>query len=226
MKKDAKIQKDVMDELKWEPLLDASEIGVAMKNGIVTLSGEVDSYVKKMAAERATKRVSGVKAVAEEIQVILSTSLQKTDADIAAAILNVLKWNSLIQEDKIKINVEGGIVRLEGEVEWDFQRKNIKKSIEYLSGVRMVVNLIQVKPLINSSEIKQKITSAFRRSANLDSKAIEVTIADNKVILQGKVRSFSEKEDAEDAAWSAPGVLKVENRIEVEEPVHKGASNQ
>lgn len=226
MKNDAKIQKDVMDELKWEPLLDAAEIGVAVKNGIVTLSGEVDSYVKKMAAERATKRVSGVKAVAEEIQVILSTSLQKTDADIAAAILNVLKWNSLIQEDKIKINVEGGIVKLEGEVEWDFQRKNIKKSIEYLSGVRMVANLIKVKPIINSSEIKQKITSAFRRSANLDSKAIEVTIADNKVILQGKVRSFSEKEDAEDAAWSAPGVLKVENRLEVEEPVHKGSSNQ
>ncbi|MEQ7801945.1 BON domain-containing protein [Pedobacter sp. ASV1-7] len=218
MKNDSKIQKDVMDELKWEPLLNPSEIGVSVKNGIVTLSGEVDSYVKKIAAESATKRVLGVKAVAEDIQVILSPSLKKTDADIAAAVLNALKWNSVVQEDKIKIKVEDGIVKLEGEVEWEFQRKNIKRSIEFLSGVRMVINLIKVKPIIYSSEIKQKITSAFQRSANLDSKAIEVTVTDNKVTLYGKVRSFTEKQDAEDAAWAAPGVLHVDNKLEIEEP--------
>ncbi len=218
MKNDSKIQKDVMDELKWEPLLNPSEIGVSVKNGIVTLSGEVDSYVKKIAAESATKRVLGVKAVAEDIQVILSPSLKKTDADIAAAVLNALKWNSLVQEDKIKIKVEDGIVKLEGEVEWEFQRKNIKRSIEFLSGVRMVINLITVKPIIYSSEIKQKITSAFQRSANLDSKAIQVTVTDNKVTLHGKVRSFTEKQDAEDAAWAAPGVLHVDNKLEIEEP--------
>lgn len=218
MKNDSKIQKDVMDELKWEPLLNPCEIGVSVKNGIVTLSGEVDSYVKKIAAESATKRVLGVKAVAEDIQVILSPSLKKTDADIAAAVLNALKWNSVVQEDKIKIKVEDGIVKLEGEVEWEFQRKNIKRSIEFLSGVRMVINLIKVKPIIYSSEIKQKITSAFQRSANLDSKAIEVTVTDNKVTLYGKVRSFTEKQDAEDAAWAAPGVLHVDNKLEIEEP--------
>ena len=132
MKSDNQIQKDVMDELKWEPYLNASDIGVSVKNGIVTLSGQVDTYSKKIAAEKAPKRVAGVKAVAEDIQVGVSPVYSKTDTEIAQAVLNALKWHSAVQEEKIKIKVENGNVKLEGEVEWEYQRNNVKTAIENL----------------------------------------------------------------------------------------------
>ena len=161
MKSDIQIQKDIMDELKWEPYLNASEIGVAVKNGVVTLTGQVDSYSKKLAAERAAKRVTGVKAVAEDIQVGISPGNRKTDAEIAEAVLNILKWHAAIREDKIKIKVEDGVVKLEGEVEWDYQRINAKTAIENMAGVRSVINLITVRPKIKASDIHQKINSAL-----------------------------------------------------------------
>ena len=157
MKSDTQIQKDVMDELKWEPWLTASEIGVAVKNGIVTLSGQVDSFSKKLLAEKAAKRVVGVKAVAEDIHVGLSPSYRKTDAEIADAVLNALKWHTAVQEEEIKIKVEDGAVRLEGEVEWDYQRISAKSAIENLAGVQSVINLITVKPKIKASDIQEKI---------------------------------------------------------------------
>lgn len=218
MKTDSQIQSDVMDELKWEPFLNSSEIGVAVKNGVVTLSGIVDSYSKKLAAEKAVKRINGVKAVAEDIQVGDSPLFHKTDTEIAEAVLNALKWHTAVKEDKIKIKVEDGNVKLEGEVEWEYQRVAAKTAIQYLSGVRSITNLITVKPSIKAEDIKQKISSAFHRSANVDSGKIRAEVEGNKVILRGKVRSFTEKEDAEDAAWSAPGVLHVESQLIVEEP--------
>ncbi|HTN19668.1 MAG TPA: BON domain-containing protein [Pelobium sp.] len=218
MKTDVQIQKDVMEELKWEPGLRTSDIGVTAKDGVVTLSGQVDSYMKKLSAERAAKRVAGVKAVAEDIQIGPSPSYAKTDSEIAAAALNALKWNSAVQDEKIKIKVEDGIVKLEGEVEWDFQRNHAKKALESLTGVKMVLNLISLKPKVSADGIEQKITAAFQRHASLDSKGIDVSVSGSKVILRGNVRSLAEKDDAADAAWAAPGVTSVENYIDVEIP--------
>jgi len=218
MKTDAQIQKDVMDELKWEPFLNSSEIGVAVKHGVVTLSGIVDTYSKKLGAEKAAKKVAGVKAVAEDIQVGVSPDYRKTDSEIAEAVVYTLKWHTDVPEGNIHIKVEDGVVKLEGEVEWEYQRHNAAKAVENLAGVRSVLNLITVKPRVTSLDIKQKINAAFHRSATVDSSKITADIIGHKVILNGKVRSFTEKDDAEYAAWSAPGVLSVESKLEVEEP--------
>jgi len=218
MKSDIQIQTDVMNELKWEPYLISSQVGVAVKNGVVTLSGQVDSYSKKLAAEKAAKRVSGVKAVAEDIQIGVSPAYSKTDAEIAEAALTALKWHTAVQDEKIKMKVEDGVVTLDGEVEWDYQRNNAKAAIENLTGVRAVYNLITVKPKVTPSDIEQKIKSAFQRSATIDSGHVHAEVIGSKVTLRGTVRSFTEKEDAENAAWFATGVTNVENKLEIEEP--------
>ncbi len=218
MKTDIQIQKDVMDQLKWEPFLNAAEIGVAVKNGIVTLSGHVDSYSKKLTAENAAKKIAGVKAIAEDIEIGVSPAFNKSDTEIAAAVFNALRWNSAVRDEKIKIKVENGNVRLEGEVGWEFERNNAKIAIENLKGVRSVLNLITVKPKIAPADIQQKINAAFHRSATIDASKITAEVIGSKVILRGKVRSFAEKQDALNAAWNAPGVLTVENKVEIELP--------
>jgi osmotically-inducible protein OsmY len=218
MKTDVQIQQNVMDELKWQPGLSSSQIGVAVKDGVVTLAGMVDSYLKKLNAERAAKRVSGVKAVAEDIQVGATPGQGKSDTEIAAAVLNALQWNSAVQDEKIKIKVEDGIVKLEGEAEWEYQRNQAKRSVESLLGVNGVLNLITLKPRVNAEGVEQKIKAAFQRHASIDSKGIHVTVNGSKVTLSGKVRSFKEQEDAADAAWAAPGVIAVENNLSIEVP--------
>ena len=216
MKTDSEIQKDVMDELKWEPFLRASEIGVAVKNGIVALSGTVDTYGKKVSAEKAAKRVAGVKAVAEEIEVKLSHDGKRTDIEIAEAVVNALRWHSAMKEDKIKVKVESGWVTLEGEVDWEFQRNAARTMVEDLLGVVGISNNIKVVSKLSPTEVKQKISSAFHRSATVDSDKITIGVDGTKVILTGKVRSYAEKRDAENAAWLAPGVNKVDNKLEID----------
>jgi osmotically-inducible protein OsmY len=216
MKTDKQIQQDVMDELLWEPSLNAAEIGVAVKDGIVTLSGAVDSYAKKSAAENVAKNVAGVKALAEDIEVKFSGSFKKNDSEIATAIMQALKWNSFVQDEKIKVKVDDGWVTLEGEVEWGFQIARIKSVINDLIGVRGISNLITVRPRVNMKEVKNQILAAFNRHANIDANLITIETVGNKVILTGKVRSLAEKRDAEKAVWSAPGVAIIENNLLVD----------
>lgn len=218
MKSDDQIQKDVMDQLKWEPFLKASEVGVAVRNGIVTLSGQVDSYYKKLSAEAAAKKVSGVKAIAEDIQIGVSPLYARTDTEIAEAILNALKWHTAVQDEKVKIRVENGHVTLQGEVDWDFQRTNVRKAIESLAGVKSITSLITVKPKVTSAGIQQKIESAFQRAASINSRKIKVDVVGSKVILSGRVASLAEKEDAETSVWNADGVMQVENNLDIEIP--------
>ena len=216
MRNDLEIQNDVMDELRWEPSLNPSEIGVAVKDGVVTLSGQVDSFFKKQTAEKVVRKIKGVKAIAEDIQIGVSPLYQRSDADIAADVLHALKWHPAVQEEKIKVRVENGVVRLDGEVEWEYQRKSAKTAIEYLIGVKEVINLITIKPVLSVSNVEKKIIDAFQRNASIDAKKITVNVDGNKVILTGTVRSFAEKEDAENAAWAAPGVLDVDSKIKID----------
>lgn len=220
MKTDTEIQKDVMNELDWEPFFKASDIGVAVKNGVVTLSGTVDSYLKKTTAEKAAKRVAGVKAVAEDIEVKYPSDSVKNDTEIAQAILNALKWNSAITEDKIKVKVEDGVVTLDGQLEWEFQRGVVVSEIESLWGVKRIINNISIKNVVPLADLKQKIRSAFERSATVDAEKIRIETSGNKVTLKGDVRSWKERTDAEMAVWSAPGVYQVDNQLSVKSGVY------
>jgi osmotically-inducible protein OsmY len=213
MKTDAELQHDVMDELKWEPTIRAAEIGVGVTDGVVTLSGYVDSFYKKWAAERAAARVFGVKAVAEELKVRLPSSLKRPDEDLALAVVNVLEWNVLVPHDRIKVQVRDGLVTLSGEVDWGYQKFAAEDAVRYLMGVVWFNNQITVKPTVKPQELKDKIVSAFQRNALLDSRRITVETRGGKVILRGSVRSWGERAEAQWAAWAAPGISEVENNI-------------
>lgn len=218
MKTDATLQKDVMEELKWQTAIDASEIGVAVKNGVVELFGTVGSYAEKRAAEKAALRVEGTKAVAENIRVKIGVDGQRTDSEIAEAIVNTLRWDSLIPEDKIKVKVEDGWVTTEGQVNWIFQKNAVKNAVSNLAGVKGITNLVTVLSRIHPSDVQKKITAAFERNAIIDANDIKIATQDDKVTLSGTVRSYAEKRDAERAAWNVPGIASVVNNLEVVVP--------
>ncbi|MDQ1485270.1 MAG: hypothetical protein QOJ62_963 [Actinomycetota bacterium] len=214
---DEEIQRDVQAELKWDAPVRSTEIGVAVHDGVVTLTGWVDSYTKKWAAEKAAHRVRGVVAVANDIEVKLPTSATRTDPDIAEAAVRALKWDALLALQDLKVTVSNGWVTLRGTVEWQFQRREAERAVRALSGVVGVTNLIEVKPTAKPSpdDLKRSVAEALVRSAQTDAQRITVEVQGDKVILTGTVRSWAERQDAERAAWSASGVKEVDNRITI-----------
>lgn len=215
MRTDSEIKRDVEYELKWEPDIDASDIGVAVKEGVVTLSGFVRSYMQKLAAERATKRVHGVLGVANSIEVRLSSSSERSDPEIARAAVAAIKTELPFSYEKIRTVAKNGWITLEGEVEWDYQRRRAEKAVRRITGVKGISNLITLKPRVSPSEIKAKIEEAFRRHAEVDASRVTVTASGGEITLTGTVRSWVERRQAEEAAWRAPGVTKVDNRITI-----------
>lgn len=217
MKTDAVIKENVLDELQWQPNVDETEVGVTVDRGVVTLTGTVDSYTKKIAAEEAAKKVKGVKAVVENIEVKYGIEYKKTDKEIAKAALEALKWNSSVPDDKITLKVENGWIHLNGEVEWEYQRDAAKRTVQNLLGVRAVTNNITLKQTVKPTGIKEKISKAFERLADVDANNIEVIVEDHTVKLKGKVHSLAEKEEANKSALYTPGVYHVENELLVED---------
>ncbi len=215
MKSDVQLRKDVFDELMAEPSIDAAQIAVTIKDGIVTLGGDVTSYAQKGAAERAVKRVAGVKGYAEEIQVKLPGFAERTDADIASAAVTALEWNVAVPQDHVKVKVQDGIVTLDGTVDWQFQREAAHDAVRHLAGVKWVNNQVVVRPTVSASEVKSKIESAFTRNALVDADGISVNVKGDQVTLNGTVRSWAEREEAERAAWAVPGVALVDDRVAV-----------
>ena len=217
MKTDAELQRDVMTELKWEPTIHAAELGVAVKDGVVTLSGYVDSYYKKWAAERAAARVFGVRAVAEELKVRLPGSLKRADEDIARAVADALEWNVLVLPAHIKLQVQDGVVTLGGEVDSLHQKDAADEVVRYLAGVVLVNNLIAVKPATETPapDVAKRIEDALERNALLDVRRIRVQNRHGEVVLTGSVRSWVEKDEAGRAARAAPGVYEVKNHVSV-----------
>lgn len=213
LKTDAQIQKDVLEELRWKPSVQASNIGVEVKDGIVTLAGHVDTYAEKWHAEQAAQRVCSVKALAIEIDVKTSGTPKRLDADIARTVQNILEWNVFVPKDRVKVMVENGWVTLSGEVTADYQRRTAASSIRYLSGVTGVSNQIVLKPTVTVAVIKTDIEATLKRRASAEADAIHVNVHNHEVTLSGKANSLAERELVSRAVWDTPGVWKVTDNI-------------
>jgi osmotically-inducible protein OsmY len=215
MKTDTQLQHDVLAQLEWEPSIDASKIGVAAKGGVVMLTGSVANLWAKLTAEKVTKSVYGVKGVANDIEVTIPGSSQRNDSDIASAAVNALRWDCAVPDEGITVTVRDGWITLEGDTGWQYERDAAETDVRSLIGVRGVNNLITVKSCVKLGDAKQKIEAAFIRSAEIDARRVAVEVQDGKVVLRGSVRSWTERDEAQQAAWAAPGVEKVENLISV-----------
>jgi osmotically-inducible protein OsmY len=216
MKTDKQLKRDVLDELQYEPSVDAARIGVIVHNAIVSLSGTVGTYAEQDAATHAVERVAGVQAVVNEIKVELPPEHQRGDEEIAQTVVNALKWHVWVPHDTIKVSVHQGWVTLEGTVDAQFQRESANDAVRCLTGIKGLINLINVRqPAISSSDVKTKIENALRRAAEAEAAHINVEVEGNKVILRGQVRSMTERSDAERAAWAAPGVAQVEDKLTI-----------
>ena len=213
MRSDSDIRRDVEDELRWDPEIDATDIAVSVKNGVVTLAGFVRSYMQKYHAEADAKRVAGVVAVANDLEVRLPDFDERPDPDIACEAVDRIKSELPFAWDRARVVVKSGWVTLEGEVEWNYQRQRAQASVKRVRGVKGITNSIVVKPRVAPMEIKRKIEEALRRAAEIDTTRITVETVGSEVILRGTVRSWAERQEAERAAWWAPGVSKVDNRI-------------
>jgi osmotically-inducible protein OsmY len=215
MKTDSELKQDVENELKWEPMVNEAHIGVTANGGVVSLAGHVLSFAEKYAAEKSAKRVYGVKAVANELDIRLHNGAMRSDEQIAQACLSALKNHSLVPYEKLKVVVSDGIVSMEGEVDWQYQRDAALNAVRDLIGVVSVTSRISIKARTLPKDVKNKIIAAFHRNADIDARRIEVQTQEGKVVLHGNVRSWSEREQAQSAAWAAPGVTAVENDIVV-----------
>lgn len=216
MKTDSEIRKDVLSELQWDPLIPETKVGVTVNEGVVTLSGHVDTYAEKVAAKRAAERVSGVKALAIEIDVIPVGDHQRSDTEIALAAEHALSWNTSVPQDRVKVTVEQGWVTLTGDLDWNFQRRAVERLVRPLKGVVGVTDNIRLKTLPVPLKLRERIQDALTRQVMREARRIEVVVEGSEVTLRGQVHSWAERNAAEGASWSAPGVTRVNNQLLVE----------
>jgi len=212
---DRELMQRVENALEWEPSIDQSDVGVSVDDGVVTLRGNVRSHAEKATAERVTLRMYGVKAVANDLSVRLGVGDERTDTDLAQAAVAALTWNTVIPTDRVTPTVSQGWITLKGALEWQYQKDAAARSVRDLAGVRGITNEIVVKPRVSTADVRAKIEQAFTRSAGIDARRISVTTQDGKVILTGNVRSWAERREAERAAWAAPGVTQVDDRLAI-----------
>jgi osmotically-inducible protein OsmY len=215
MKTDRQLQDEVVAELAWDPSIEASRIGVAVEDGIVTLSGHIPSFAEKEAARRAAQRVAEVRGIAIDLHVVLPGHAERTDADLAKSCSSMLEWSTLVPRDAVKVSVENGWVTLTGKVDWAFQRDAAVECMNSLIGVKGVVNRIEVAVRASSGDVKTRIEAALQRRAHFDTTSISVSVADGTVTLSGDVDSLAERTTMENAAWSAPGVRKVVDQLTI-----------
>ena len=209
------LKEQVLNALDWEPSIDAGEIDVAVEENVVTLRGRVGSYAQKLAAERVTLGVYGVKGVANDLEVVLVPVYERTDTDIAQAAVEALKWNAVVPTERVTVAVSDGWVTLNGTLDWQYQKDAADRTVRNLTGVRAVTNDIVVKPRVSTTDVQAKIEEAFRRSAEIDARRVSVAAQNGQVTLTGNVRSWGERQEATRAAWAAPGVTQVIDRLAV-----------